>query len=129
MRRSLHRLGMNLCQRKILIDKMSTGIVGQQLGYDRLCVLAMRTFKIRELYQLNGFRSPALGRAVRSRLQNLTIILERLGSEWKQSVGDQELAIRQGEKGELRCLIFRSGSGRLHQYQDSTHALRRGRQD
>src|SRR3984957_6576869 len=89
----------------------------------------MRAFKIRELYQLNGFRSAALGRSVRPRLQNLTIILERLCPEWKQGVGDQELAVRQGEKGELRRLIFRSGRGRLPQYQYSTHALCRSRQD
>src|ERR1700722_4417911 len=89
----------------------------------------MRTLKIRKLYQLHGLGCPALGRSVRPRLQNLTIVLERLGAEGKQRIRDQKLAIRQGEERKLRGLILGSGSGRLHQYQDSTHARRRGRQD
>src|SRR5271156_5892909 len=89
----------------------------------------MRTFKIRKLHQLNGLGSSALGRSVRPRLQNLAIVLERLGTEGKESIGNQELAVRQGEKRKLRGLLLRPGIGRLHQYQYSTHACPRGRQD
>ena len=60
MDRRLERLGVDLGQGKVLKDEVSAGVVGQQLGDDGLCVLAVGTLKIRELNQLDGFGCAAL---------------------------------------------------------------------
>ncbi len=100
-------------QGEILVDEVCARIIGQQLGDDRLRFLAVRALEIGELHKLHSFRGSALRWPVGSRLQKLAVGLERLGAEGKQRIGDQELAIGQGEERELRGLILGSATSRL----------------
>ena len=84
MGRRLKGLVVDLGEGEILEDKVSAGIVGQQLGDRGLCFLAVRALEIGELYNLQRFGSSALRRPCSSRLQNVPIGLKRLGAEGQQ---------------------------------------------
>src|SRR6202044_776087 len=127
MGRRLEGLVVNLGEREILENKVSAGIVGQQLGDRGLRFLAVGALEVGELYNLQRFGGSALRRPVGSRLQNVPIALKRLGAEGQQRIGDQELAIGQGIESELCGLLF--GATALDQNDHMTDSLSRRGQD
>ena len=100
VRRRLKRRGMDLYQRKALIDNPRLRKVGRQLLHGRLRRLAVRTLHIRELHQQQIFPRRAMRRTIGTLFHHLARVAERVRPKWNHSrpIRDRMLAVRHGEE-------------------------------